>query len=161
MTAATYNMTCEQGTTFSKKLTITDNATPPVARNLSTYSGRMQVRPDIESSTALLDLLSTGGSPEITLNASGVIQITVSAAVTAALSQGGVYDLEIEDSSGVVERVIQGNFELSKEVTRQEESCQTQDAQIAIVKYAPALVITVTVADIWMADVVNSVTVQI
>ena len=118
MTAATYNMTCEQGTTFSKKLTITDNATPPVARNLSTYSGRMQVRPDVDSSTTLLDLLSTGGSPEITLNASGVIQITVSATATAALSQGGVYDLEIDEASGVVERVIQGTFELSKEVTR-------------------------------------------
>ncbi len=118
MTAATYNMSCEQGSTFSKKLTLTDNETPPVARNLSSYSARMQVRPDIESSTTLLNLLSTGGSPEITLNSSGVIQITVSATVTAALTQGGVYDLEIEDSSGAVERVIQGNFDLSKEVTR-------------------------------------------
>ena len=118
MTAANYNMTCEQGTTFSKKLTLTDNSTPPVARDLSTYSGRMQVRPDIDSSTTLLNLVSTGGSPEITLNSSGVIQITVSATTTAGLSQGGVYDLEIEDGSGVVERVLQGQFELSKEVTR-------------------------------------------
>ena len=161
MTAATYNMSCEQGATFSKKLTLTDNATPPVARNLSSYSARMQVRPDVDSSTTLLNLLSTGGSPEITLNSSGVIQITVSATVTAALSQGGVYDLEIEDGSGVVERVIQGNFDLNKEVTRQGESCQIQDANIAIAKYAHATAIIVTVADIWMANVVYSVKVQI
>jgi len=116
MTAATYNITCEQGSTFVQTLTITDNATPPVARDLSTYSGRMQVRPDIESSTKLLDLTSGGG--DMTLNSSGVIVVTVTATATAALSQGGVYDLEIEDAGGVVERVIEGTFTLTKEVTR-------------------------------------------
>jgi hypothetical protein len=116
MTAATYNITCEQGSTFVQTLTITNNATPPVARNLSTYSGRMQVRPDIESSTKLLDLTSSGG--DMTLNSSGIIVVTVSATNTAALTQGGVYDLEIEDASGVVERVIEGTFTLDKEVTR-------------------------------------------
>lgn len=116
MTAATHNMTCEQGSTFVKTLTITDNATPPVARNLSTYSDRMQVRPDIESTTKLLDLTSSGG--DITLNSSGVVVVTVTATDTAALTQGGVYDLEIEDASGVVERVIEGTFTLNKEVTR-------------------------------------------
>ena len=161
MSAANYDITCEQGATFSRKFTVNDNSTPPVARDLSTYSGRMQVRPDVDSSTTLLDLISTGGSPAITLNSSGEIEITVTATATAALSQGGVYDLEIESGSGTVERVIQGNFILDKEVTRQEESCQTQDAQIAIAMYALALVITVTVADTWMADVVDSVTVQI
>ena len=100
----------------AKTLTITDNATPPVARNLSTYSGRMQVRPDIESTTKLLDLTSSGG--DITLNSSGVVVVTVTATDTAALTQGGVYDLEIEDASGVVERVIEGTFTLNKEVTR-------------------------------------------
>ena len=115
MTAATYNITCEQGSTFIQTLTITDNATPPVVRDLSAHSGRMQVRPDIESSTKLLDLTSGGG--DMTLNSSGVIVVTVTATATAALSQGGVYDLEIE-AAGVVERVIEGDFNLSKEVTR-------------------------------------------
>jgi len=115
MTAAQYDLTCEQGTTFIKKLTITDSSTPAVVRDLSAHSARMQVRPDITSTTKLLDLTSTGG--DITLNSSGVIQVTVSAAVTAALTTGGVYDLEIE-AAGVVERVIEGDFTLSKEVTR-------------------------------------------
>ena len=116
MTAATNNITCEQGSTIVQTLTITNTATPPVARNLGTYSGRMQVRPDIESSTKLLDLTSSGG--DMTLNSSGIIVVTVSATNTAALTQGGVYDLEIEDASGVVERVIEGTFTLDKEVTR-------------------------------------------
>ena len=115
MTAATYNITCEQGSTFIKNLTITDNATS-TAIDLSTHTARMQVRPDIESSTTLLDL--TSGAGDITLNSSGVVQITVSATNTAALTQGGIYDLELVSSAGVVERVIQGNFDLSKEVTR-------------------------------------------
>jgi hypothetical protein len=75
----------------------------------------MQVRPDVESTTIILDLTSSGG--DITLNSSGEIEVTVSAAGTAALSQGGVYDVEIELGS-VVERVIEGDFTLSKEVTR-------------------------------------------
>ena len=76
----------------------------------------MQVRPDLGSSTKLLDLTSAAG--DITLNSSGEIEITVSATATAALSQGGIYDLEIVDASGAVERVVQGDFTLSKEVTR-------------------------------------------
>ena len=115
MTAAIHHMTCEQGTTFSKKLTITNNATS-AAIDLSSHTARMQVRADMESSTTLLNL--TSGDGDITLNSSGVIQITVSATATAALTQGGVYDLEIVSSAGVVDRVIQGDFELSKEVTR-------------------------------------------
>jgi len=115
MTAATYNITCEQGSTFSKKLTMTNSSTS-AAIDLSSHTARMQVRPDVDSSTKLLDLTSSGG--DITLNSSGVIQITVNATATAALAQGGVYDLEIIDSSGAVERVIQGDFSLSKEVTR-------------------------------------------
>jgi|TARA_R110000824_G_scaffold267819_1_gene456610 hypothetical protein len=116
MTAAAYNIVCEQGSTFSKKLTVKDSSTPPVARNLSTFTARMQVRPDLGSSTKLLDLTSAAG--DITLNSSGEIEITVSATATAALSQGGIYDLEIVDASGAVERVVQGDFTLSKEVTR-------------------------------------------
>ena len=116
MTAATYNITCEQGSTFVQTLTITDNATPPVARDLSTYTARLQVRPDIESSTKLLDLTSAGG--DMTLNSSGIIVVTVSATNTAALTQGGVYDLEIEDAGGVVERVIEVTYTMDKEVTR-------------------------------------------
>jgi hypothetical protein len=75
----------------------------------------MQVRPDVESTTKILDLTSSGG--DITVNSSGEIEVTVNAASTAALTQGGVYDVEIELSS-VVERVIEGDFNLSKEVTR-------------------------------------------
>ncbi|MBT6201011.1 MAG: hypothetical protein HOI21_10880 [Bacteroidetes Order II. Incertae sedis bacterium] len=113
MTAAQHDLTCEQGTTFIKTLTIKNSSS--VVRDLSAHAARMQVRPDITSSTKLLDLTSAGG--DITLNSSGVIEVTVSATATAALGQGGVYDLEIE-AAGVVERVIEGDFNLSKEVTR-------------------------------------------
>ena len=64
----------------------------------------------------VLDLTSSSG--DITLNSSGVVVVTVSATNTAALAQGGIYDLEIEDAGGVVERVIEGTFTLNKEVTR-------------------------------------------
>jgi hypothetical protein len=51
-------------------------------------------------------------------NSSGQIVLSISATDTAALTDGGVYDLEIEDSEGNVERVVEGIFTLDLEVTR-------------------------------------------
>jgi hypothetical protein len=50
----------------------------------------------------------------------GLITLMLSAADTArgSLDSSGVYDLEIIDVSGLVSRVIQGTFTVSKEVTR-------------------------------------------
>jgi hypothetical protein len=47
----------------------------------------------------------------------GTVSLTISAADTAAFTQGGIYDLEIVDSVGVVERLLQGNFNLEMNVT--------------------------------------------
>jgi len=52
------------------------------------------------------------------MNSEGQIFLSITATDTAALSYGGVYDLEIIDNSGTVERLIQGNFILELEVTR-------------------------------------------
>lgn len=114
MSAGAYDFTCEQGATFSRTLTVTDSAGD--ARDLSTYTARMQIRRRITDTTPLLSLTTENG--RITLNSSGEISLGLDAATTAALTDGGVYDLEIESAAGVVERVIEGNFILSLEVTR-------------------------------------------
>jgi hypothetical protein len=54
----------------------------------------------------------------MTLNASGEISLSLTAAQTAAITSSGVYDLEITSSGGAVERVVEGNFNLIPEVTR-------------------------------------------
>ena len=54
----------------------------------------------------------------MTLNSSGEISLSLTATETAAITSSGVYDLEITSSGGVVERVVEGNFNLIPEVTR-------------------------------------------
>jgi hypothetical protein len=114
MSAGAYDITCEQGATFSRTLTVKDSSGN--ARNLSGYTARMQVRRLLASTSTLIEL--TTGNSRITLNSSGEIALSISAADTASLTEGGVYDLEIIASDGTVERVVEGNFILDLEVTR-------------------------------------------
>lgn len=114
MSAGAYDITCEQGATFSRTLTVKDSNGD--ARDLSDYTARMQVRRTTSSSTTLVELTTENG--RISLNSDGEISLSLSATETAALTDEGVYDLEIEDSSGNVERVVEGSFNLDLEVTR-------------------------------------------
>ena len=114
MSAGAYDITCEQGATFSRTLTVKDSSGN--ARNLSGYTARMQVRRLVSSSSTLIELTTTNG--RISLNSSGEIALSISASDTASLAEGGVYDLEIIASDGTVERVVEGNFYLDLEVTR-------------------------------------------
>jgi len=76
----------------------------------------MQVRKLITSTDTLVELSTANG--KMTLNASGEISLSLTATETAAITSSGVYDLEITSSGGVVERVVEGNFNLIPEVTR-------------------------------------------
>jgi hypothetical protein len=127
MLAGNYNLTCQQGSTFTRLIEIeqpdltadpTGNTFEPY--NLSGFTARMQVRRTIDSASVLLHLTTANGA--LTINPSGAatnqIYINVSASVTASVSTSGVYDLEIVSSTGTVTRVLQGEFNLSPEVTR-------------------------------------------
>jgi len=114
MAAGAYDMVCEQGATFSRTLTVKDSNGD--ARDLSSYTGRMHVRRTTGSSTTIIELTTANG--RMSTNSSGEIVLSISATDTAALTDGGVYDLEIEDSEGNVERVVEGIFTLDLEVTR-------------------------------------------
>ena len=114
MSAGSYNFTCEQGATFSRTLTIKDSNGD--ARDLSDYTARMQVRRRLTDTSTLIELTTENG--RISLNSEGEVSLSIGATATAALSDGGVYDLELIASDGTVERVIEGNFVLSLEVTR-------------------------------------------
>lgn len=114
MAAGAYDITCEQGATFTRTLTVKDSNGD--ARDLSSHTARMQVRRTKSSATSLIELTTANG--RISTNAAGQIVLSISAADTAALTDEGVYDLEIEDTSGSVERVVEGKFNLHLEVTR-------------------------------------------
>jgi len=114
MSAGSYNITCEQGATFSRTLTIKDSNGD--ARDLSDYTARMQVRRRVSDTATLIEL--TTENSRITLNENGQIALNLSATVTSGITDDGVYDLEIIASDGTVERVVEGSFVLSREVTR-------------------------------------------
>jgi hypothetical protein len=49
----------------------------------------------------------------------GTVLLTINDADTTAFDfVRGVYDIEVIDSDGIVTRLVEGNVELSKEVTR-------------------------------------------
>jgi len=116
MLAGKYNMVCDQGSTFSRTIEIkdADGAVFP----LTGYTARMQVRRDVDTATTLIELTSANG--RIAINgALGAITMTLTPDLTAALTRGGVYDLEIiKTSTSEVYKVIRGEFRLEKEVSR-------------------------------------------
>ena len=114
MPAGIYNFTCEQGSTFSRDIEVTNF--DDTVRDLSGFTARMQVRRDIEASSALVELTTENGRIQIPPS-TGTVGLTISAADTAALTQGGIYDLELIGSTSIVERLLQGNFNLDANVT--------------------------------------------
>ena len=125
MPAGRYNLLIEQGATFEIELQYKDSN--GVVVDLTGYSGRLQIRPSIGSPTAYLCLSSSlnadgtglnfSGSNGSTPPTSGSIGVYISAATSSMLTfNTGVYDLEIASGS-FVSRLLQGNVQLSKEVT--------------------------------------------
>lgn len=124
MIAGTYNILCQQGSSFGRTIAIEQPRTPTEENPaeyeiypLTNHTARMQVRRTVDSATPLITLTTENG--RISINgADGLINLNISAADTAALTSSGVYDLEIISAGGLVSRVIQGTFTLSPEVTR-------------------------------------------
>jgi hypothetical protein len=125
MPAGRYNLLIEQGATFEIELQYKDSNGAVV--DLTGYSGRLQIRPSIGSPTAYLCLSSSlnadgtglnfSGSNGTTPPVSGSIGVYISATTSSMLTfNTGVYDLEIASGSFVT-RLLQGNVQLSKEVT--------------------------------------------
>lgn len=112
-----YAWTIYQGATNILPLTYYDpDGVTPI--NLTGYSARLQVREGYDSEEALIDLDSDGGG--IVLGgAAGTVEITISEEESAELDfDRAVYDLELIDPAGDVDRLLSGPVTLSLEVTK-------------------------------------------
>lgn len=115
MSAGVYKIVCDQGATFERLLTIKDSNGDLL--DLTGYTARMQVRPEVESDSILVELTTENG--RITLgDAAGTVSLYIAASDTAALDKSGFYDLEIIAVDGTVSRILKGKFDLDPEVTR-------------------------------------------
>jgi len=115
MAAGTLNFTIEQGATFNLLLTWEIDGTPV---NITNWTARLAARVDVEDSEVILSLTTTNGG--ITLGgAAGTISLNQTATQTALLPAGTyVYDLELISAVGAVTRLVQGELNISPEVTR-------------------------------------------
>jgi hypothetical protein len=116
MAAGNYDLVIEQGATFYQEIIWKDSSETPI--DLTGYTARMQVRKTVKSSDTILSLTTENG--RITLgDDAGTITLEVDAEDTADLTEFcGVYDLELEAGDGTVTRLLQGQIEVSREVTR-------------------------------------------
>ena len=120
MAAGKYDITIEQGATYTLNLSYKDSDGDVI--NLSSgYTSRMKIRESVGGT--IITSTESGDSPKnttsIALAASGNnIIVTISATNTATFDfDNAVYDLELVAGAGVIDRVIEGRVFLSKEIT--------------------------------------------
>jgi hypothetical protein len=114
--AGIYDIVADQGATFTRVIVWKDSNGVPI--DVSGYSARMQLRSQVDSAGgAVFEFTSDNGRISLGGTA-GTITLSAAATATAAVAADTyVYDLELEES-GVVTRLVQGQFELRGEVTR-------------------------------------------
>lgn len=111
--SAKYNLVCDQATTFNFQFQIQNDGTP---WDLTGYTGTMTVRPFVGSTTTTVEATTTNGYMVFTA-LTGQVTITLSAAITGAISAGRYsYDLVL-DSGTTVTRILEGKFIVTGAVT--------------------------------------------
>jgi len=113
--AGIYNINLDQGATFNRSIVVKDG--DGNLFDFSGYSARMQIRSEVDATDVMVELTTENG--RIALGgAAGTIVLTIDADVTATMRYDGVYDLEIVNPSGAINRLLKGMVRLDYEVTR-------------------------------------------
>jgi hypothetical protein len=111
--SAKYNLVCDQATTFNFQFQIKNDSTP---WNLTGYTGTMTVRPFVGATTTTV-VASTANGAMVLTALTGRVNVTLSAATTAAIVAGRyAYDLVL-DSGAEVTRILEGKFIVTGAVT--------------------------------------------
>jgi hypothetical protein len=106
-----------QGSDFDVKIDY-QFGEPPTTLDLTGYSGKLQVRRNYDS-PVLLELSSVAGTITFSSTAPN-ITVSFPASITESVYvyEDMIYDLEIVSPAGVITRVIEGSFSISRQVTR-------------------------------------------
>jgi hypothetical protein len=110
--AATRDITIYQGDTYGHVITITDDATPPAATNVTgrTFAAQLRRYPSSDvAATFAVDMTNA---------ATGVVQLSLTATQTAALAAGPyAFDVHMITGSSVL-TLFAGEAVVTAEVTR-------------------------------------------
>lgn len=110
--ATKLNMTIDQGATFEKTLRFYTDATTP--KDLTGFTFRAQLREDYDDATPAGEFTMT-----VVDAAQGVVNMLLTAAVTAALTPGKLrYDVEMVRPNATVRRLFEGVITVTPEVTK-------------------------------------------
>lgn len=119
--ATTVNLSIDQGTHFSRTLTINGDETPtPLPKDLTGYTFSAQARPKFGSTEVAFSFTftirtQTGGDV-------GKVDMTLVPAdtesIAMAVAKTYVYDVEMTDLSGNKSRLFQGTATINPEVTK-------------------------------------------
>ena len=114
--AVAYNVVIDQGADWFLNVTYDNPNGTPV--NLTGYTAALQLRSLPTDTVAVLTLTTSAGITITPLT--GLVAIHATATQTRAIDEGiYYYDLEItQTSTGIVTRLIQGQADVSPEVTR-------------------------------------------
>lgn len=113
MNPASYNFTIIQGSDFQRDLRIN--------LDLTGYTVRAQGRETVTATSTVFSSSTTASHLTIASASTtqSVVEWRIPAATTAGISTlEGVWDMEIVSGSGIVNRILEGTFFLSREVTR-------------------------------------------
>lgn len=119
MLAGTHHFACDQGSTWTRTVSVygpaSVGASVGASVSLAGYTARMQVRRDHDEPNYYVELTTENDRISISGN---TITLSLAASATAAMSRGGVYDLEILQGGTTPYRLLEGEFRLNPEVTR-------------------------------------------
>lgn len=103
------NIVIDQGTTFNTTYIIHDNLDEPI--NFTSYSANSQMRKSYSSSNSF--------AFSVSMTSNGQVSLSMNAATTSNITAGRyVYDVEVEDASGVRSRIVEGIVTVTPQVTR-------------------------------------------
>lgn len=116
MAAGYHHFIIEQGATFQNTLTLKDSSDAVI--NLTGYSAEMDLRKNQDDSTEVITL-TVANSRVVMGGAAGTVKLVISASDTSALTVGdGVYDIELTDADGKVDRILEGTYSIRGNVSR-------------------------------------------
>jgi hypothetical protein len=103
------NIVIDQGTTFNTTYIIHNSSDEPI--DFTSYTANSQMRKSYSSSNSFV--FGVG------LSSNGEVSLSMSANTTASITAGRyVYDVEVEDPSGVRSRIVEGIVTVTPQVTR-------------------------------------------
>jgi len=115
MAAGVFNFKVNQGETFNPAITWKDSNGS--AYDITGYTAKMQVR-RFEGDTVIQEFTTADATMDIPTGTDGVINLLLTATETAALTADTyIYDLLLDDGSGVKTRILEGTFTVKAQVT--------------------------------------------